>query len=143
MIVCPTCGLTKKRSDFGVDNSRTDGLRYWCLSCDEIILGKKCWSEKTAFRRDVVQWKEPPREGDKIQAQRRIAALIRNGEMKPAKEFPCFDCGHVYKPGRQEDKHEYDHYLGYGAEHHEDVQPVCYKCHTRRHAERSGVRSYN
>ena len=41
---------------------------------------------------------------------------------------PCTDCGHLGDDLR----HEYDHYLGYAAEHHEDVQAVCSQCHHDR-----------
>jgi hypothetical protein len=32
--------------------------------------------------------------------------------------------------------HQYDHYLGYSAEHHTDVQAVCIDCHTARDSQK-------
>lgn len=47
-------------------------------------------------------------------------------------DLACTDCGH-----RGDDRrHEYDHYLGYAAEHHEDVESVCSPCHHRREKNR-------
>jgi hypothetical protein len=72
----------------------------------------------------------PPRDGDKKQARKRIEVDIRNGWLAHPNTLPCFDCGHVWKLGDW--RHSYDHYLGYGAAHHRDVQPVCVKCHHKR-----------
>jgi hypothetical protein len=41
---------------------------------------------------------------------------------------------HIHGPGKR--RHEYDHYLGYAAEHHEHVQAVCSKCHHEREEKR-------
>ena len=46
------------------------------------------------------------------------------------------DCGHEYGSGER--RHEYDHHLGYAAEHHEDVEAVCSKCHHAREDMRRG-----
>jgi hypothetical protein len=46
----------------------------------------------------------------------------------------CIDCGHIWNPGER--RHEYDHYLGYDAEHHEHVEPVCSRCHCNREMKR-------
>lgn len=44
--------------------------------------------------------------------------------------MPCNDCGHVWSEGER--RHEYDHHLGYAAEHHYDVEVVCTMCHAQR-----------
>ena len=72
----------------------------------------------------------PPRDGDKKQARKRIEVDIRNGWLAHPNTMPCTDCGRVWKPGDY--RHTYDHYLGYGAQHHRDVQPVCVQCHSDR-----------
>jgi hypothetical protein len=36
----------------------------------------------------------------------------------------------VWAPGER--RHEYDHHLGYAAEHHGDVEAVCTVCHRAR-----------
>lgn len=73
---------------------------------------------------------KPPRDGDKEQARQRINVLVRTGRLAHPNTIPCADCGHIWKPGQR--RHEYDHYLGYAAEHHYDVQSVCTACHAKR-----------
>jgi len=76
----------------------------------------------------------PPRDGDKEQARQRINVEVRTGRRPPANDLPCVDCGHVWKPGQR--RHEYDHHLGYAAENHGDVEPVCTSCHAARDSTR-------
>ena len=71
-----------------------------------------------------------PRDGDKEQARQRINVEVRTGYRPHPNTLPCVDCGHEWSDG--EPRHEYDHHLGYEAEHHYDVEPVCTICHTRR-----------
>jgi hypothetical protein len=72
----------------------------------------------------------PPRDGDKAQARASVALAVKNGQLKKPNTLPCYDCGHVWMPGER--RHEYDHFRGYGAEDHLNVQVVCTKCHSRR-----------
>lgn len=72
----------------------------------------------------------PPRDGDKVQARQRINVEIRTGKRPHPNTLPCADCGHVWAAGER--RHEYDHHLGYAAEHHLDVEPVCTVCHAKR-----------
>lgn len=72
----------------------------------------------------------PPRDGDKAQARQRINVEVRTGRRAHPRTLPCTDCGHVWKPGQR--RHEYDHHLGYAAEHHYDVEAVCTICHRAR-----------
>lgn len=72
----------------------------------------------------------PARDGDKRQARQRINVEVRSGRRPHPNSLPCFDCGHVWADG--EFRHEYDHHLGYAAEHHLDVQAVCNSCHVKR-----------
>ena len=72
----------------------------------------------------------PPRSGDKKQARQRINVDVRTGRRPHPNTLPCVDCGHIWKPGER--RHEYDHYLGYDADHHQDVEVVCTTCHARR-----------
>ena len=71
-----------------------------------------------------------PRDGDKKQARQRINVEVREGRRPHPNAMPCHDCGHVWSDGER--RHEYDHFLGYAAEHHYDVQAVCTKCHAAR-----------
>jgi hypothetical protein len=66
----------------------------------------------------------PPRDGDRNQARRRVQHLYRAGRLPHPSTLPCTDCG---QPASQ-----YDHYLGYDAIHHLDVQAVCGRCHDQR-----------
>lgn len=43
-------------------------------------------------------------------------------------DVACVDCGHL----GPERRHEYDHYLGYAPEHHDDVEATCSLCHNER-----------
>lgn len=83
------------------------------------------WADST-FGPDPM----PPRDGDKEQARQRINVLVRTGRLVHPNALPCTDCGHVWKRGER--RHEYDHHLGYAAEHHYDVQSVCTTCHAKR-----------
>lgn len=89
-----------------------------------------------------IEWTErrpgppphPPRDGDKEQARQRINVEVRTGRRPHPNTLPCTDCSHVHGPGER--RHEYDHHLGYAAEHHGDVQPVCTTCHAKRDSAR-------
>lgn len=72
----------------------------------------------------------PPRDGDKVQARMTIAYEIRIGRRPHPNTLRCVDCQHQWMPGER--RHEYDHHLGYAAEHHRDVEPVCTTCHHAR-----------
>jgi hypothetical protein len=48
-------------------------------------------------------------------------------------DIPCVDCGHIGSDRR----HEYDHHLGYAADHHGDVEAVCSRCHHARERRRA------
>lgn len=45
-------------------------------------------------------------------------------------DVPCADCGDEVFANAY--RHEYDHFMGYAAQHHETVQAVCSKCHHSR-----------
>lgn len=77
---------------------------------------------------------KPPRDGDKAQARQRINVEVRTGRRPHPNMLPCKDCQHVHAPGER--RHEYDHHLGYAAEHHHDVESVCTICHRARCRER-------
>lgn len=72
----------------------------------------------------------PARDGDKQQARQRINVEVRSGRRPHPNSLPCVDCGHAWAPGER--RHEYDHHLGYAAQHHLDVEPVCTTCHAQR-----------
>lgn len=71
-----------------------------------------------------------PRDGDKVQARQRINVEVRTGYRLHPNVLACVDCGHEWSEGER--RHEYDHHLGYAAEHHYSVEPVCTLCHSKR-----------
>lgn len=76
---------------------------------------------------------QPARDGDKKQARQRINVEVRMGRRPHPNTLACADCGHIHASGER--RHEYDHHLGYAAEHHLDVEPVCTICHAKRDGE--------
>lgn len=125
---CGNCQAWHERDAFARDASRGDGLAAYCRE-----------SVSRRYRATYVP-KGPPerygpvplpaRDGDKRQARKRVNVLVRTGRLPRPNDLPCVDCGHVWAPGER--RHEYDHYLGYAAEHHLSVQAVCSACHHRR-----------
>lgn len=125
LVWCYACSSWRVNSAFAKDGSRSVGLSKRC---------RKCTSEYSRAR-----YKPKPRErgrryvaardGDKVQARGRVNHLVRVGVIPDPDDLPCEKCGHVAGDGK---RHEYDHYLGYGANHHEDVTVLCTKCHTAK-----------
>lgn len=70
------------------------------------------------------------RDGDKRQARRRVNHLVAVGVLPKPSAVACVDCEHI----GDDVAHEYDHHLGYFAEHHVHVQAVCKPCHAARTA---------
>lgn len=79
----------------------------------------------------------PARDGDRKQARHRVNVEVRTGRRPHPNDLPCADCGHVWSEGER--RHEYDHHLGYGAEHHLDVEAVCTTCHAARDSARANA----
>lgn len=124
---CGGCRTWHDRDAFNVDRSRGDGLGKWCRVIQS-LRSRAVYVRRprpAAGRRFTAA-----RDGDQGQARRRVNHLINVGVLSPPNAFPCADCEHVWGVGER--RHEYDHYLGYAAGHHEDVQPVCTTCHRLR-----------
>lgn len=126
---CTRCCAWHPRSAFGVDRMRGDGRDARCLASRRVKVRKT--RKKTGPR----GWREPARSGDKLQARRRVNYLVEQGRIPRPSELPCTDCGDTGQSGA---RHEYDHHMGYAAEHHLDVEAVCAPCHHAREANRSG-----
>lgn len=77
------------------------------------------------------------RDGDKLQARGRVNYLVRIGMLPHPNDLPCTDCNHIAVAG---EPHGYDHFLGYSAEHHEDVQAVCARCSNMRSVSRGEIK---
>jgi hypothetical protein len=131
---CTGCKAWQPTTDFARDKSRTDGLAARCRTFAN-AQSRSAYQPKArpeSDRRFV-----PVRDGDEKQARRRVNHLVDVGVLPPPNSLPCTDCGHVWGPG--EKRHEYDHHLGYAAQHHEHVEPVCTVCHTTRTNNRKGA----
>jgi hypothetical protein len=70
------------------------------------------------------------RDGDRKQARQKVNYFVTQGRLPRPCDLPCVDCGHVWADGER--RHEYDHHLGYGADHQFDVEAVCTSCHHKR-----------
>jgi hypothetical protein len=60
---------------------------------------------------------------ERISARKRIAQLVADGKMPPARDLVCQQCD---RPAT-----EYHHHLGYDVEHWLDVVPLCRSCHEK------------
>lgn len=127
---CTACKNWHPRSDFTNDRSRSDGLRASCRA-SYATGNPRGWHGKQPINPKTGRPGPSPKtavDGDRIQARQRINVEVQRGRRANPNVLPCTDCGHIGH-GR---RHEYDHYLGYQAEHHADVQPVCTTCHAAR-----------
>jgi hypothetical protein len=130
---CYDCKEFHQVAEFGADSTRYDGLTALCV---------KARNERQRERYVPVPPEQikhgpdpnPPRDNDKKQARQRINVMVRTGKIARPSSVSCMDCGHVWVKGGR--RHEYDHYLGYAAEHHYDVQVVCSQCHAHREMKR-------
>ncbi|MEG4010358.1 hypothetical protein QUA41_30715 [Microcoleus sp. Pol11C1] len=112
---CYLCKKNIHRDLFGNNaGNKTDGKNSRCNNCDK---GTQHYYD-VQFRRD----------GDKKQARKLVNNAVKRGILPHARFISCNDCGHV----GNDRVHEYDHYLGYAAINHLDVQAVCASCHHKR-----------
>lgn len=134
---CWKCKAWHPALAFAIDRSRHDGLAAQCR-VSRSTGHPKGWHAKPIVN-PLTGRPGPapaaPRDGDKLQARQRINVEVREGRRPHPNTLPCKDCGHVWVEGER--RHEYDHHLGYAAEHHYDVEPVCTKCHHKRDNERA------
>ena len=128
---CSLCKQWHDKSEFGIDLSRWDGRVPSCKeSKNELARMRYTPRARVGSGRSFI----PARNGDKKQARRRVNFYVESGLLPHPNKMACSDCGHIWKPGER--RHEYDHYLGYAAENHERVEPVCTRCHTKREMKR-------
>lgn len=124
---CAGCKAWHYRGVFGADASRTDGLAASCQTARSAV------HQRTYVKRPRVSkagvFLVPTRDGDKRQARARVNHAVDVGRLPDPNTLPCADCGHAYD-GKT--RHEYDHHMGYAAEHQLSVQAVCSVCHRRR-----------
>lgn len=127
---CRKCKQWLIESAFGRDSSRHDGLASLCKKCRATGRPKGWPRPINPLTGRPGPAPSPARDGDKKQARRRINLEVRSGRRAHPNKLPCWDCGHEWQEGER--RHEYDHFLGYGAKHHLDVHAVCSVCHRRR-----------
>lgn len=131
---CTGCKEWHSRAAFGDDASRSDGLAASCLVARKarhaiVYVKRGRRSTRGVFRAAT-------RDGDKRQARARVNHAVDVGQIPDPNSLPCADCGHVYSG---QTRHEYDHYLGYSAEHQMSVQAACAPCHRRREIGRASI----
>lgn len=122
---CTSCDRWRPQSTFSVDASRGDGRDASCRDC-------KSARWRAAYKprpRKRGRRYAAARDGDRLQARGRVNHLVNIGVLDDPNSAPCTDCDHRTGDGV---RHEYDHHLGYAAEHHESVQAVCTRCHAKR-----------
>lgn len=133
---CTACKGWHSRSAFGQHRNRPLGLSQSCLASAHT--GRpRGWHEHPRVNPATGRpgpAPNPARDGDRLQARRRINVEVRSGRRPHPNTLPCADCGHEWKPG--DPRHSYDHHLGYTAAHHLDVQAVCLRCHGKRNVAR-------
>lgn len=132
---CRKCKDWRELSCFNKDAARSDGLAVYCRTHRHVEVRQPWRPRPNPLTGKPGPAPLPPRDGDKAQARHRINVEVRTGRRVHPNTLPCVDCGHTYLPGER--RHEYDHYKGYTAAHHYDVQAVCTLCH----AQRDGVKA--
>lgn len=125
---CYACRDFHNRSHFDNDATRYDGLTALCSA--QRSMKYKATRRLKGRSHPKGRSFVPARDGDKRQARRRINFFVESGLIPPPSSSPCTDCGSAWCLGKP--RHEYDHHLGYDAEHHEHVQAVCLPCHRKR-----------
>src|SRR5215831_16696013 len=126
---CTGCKAWHAREQFGVDRTRSDGLASACL--DSRHTGNpRGWAGRPRINplsgRPGPMAK--PRDGDRLQARACVNRMVRTGRLPRPDAMVCVDFGSRARI--------YDHYLGYAAEHHVDVEPVCDNCDGVRRSSR-------
>lgn len=129
---CWRCKTLHPRAAFNVDLSRDDGLDPACR--DSRAKSKRDRYSPRPRVSKLGQFFAPTRDGDKKQARARVNHHVDIGLFPDPNALPCTDCGHVYADGER--RHEYDHHLGYAAEHQLSVEAVCMPCHRAREKQR-------
>lgn len=129
---CMLCRAWQPESAFAIDRSRYDGLTSACRASRNSE--SRASYTPAPLPRRYGPLPQAGRDGDVRQARYKVNHEVAAGRIPPPNSLPCTDCGHRWQTG--DPRHEYDHYLGYAAVHHLDVQPVCTRCHHQREADR-------
>lgn len=125
---CTKCKAWKPADAFGAEAGRWDGKNPKCVECHAKFYA-------AAHEQVAVDDQRPsgrpgrPRPGDKVQARQAVNRDVKTGRRPHPDTFHCVRCGHKGSDRR----HEYHHHMGYAAEHHLDVIPLCTTCHHEEH----------
>lgn len=120
---CLMCKQWKAESLFGVDKTRGDGRDTKCCDCRKVLY-KKSYEPRPRVSKKGFRFVEA-RDGDKEQARARVNLKVQTGQIPNPTAIACSQCQHIGEDRR----HEYHHFKGYAAEHHETVIALCSKCH--------------
>jgi len=129
---CSTCRNFLYRDSFNNDGGTIDGKDKKCKSCSRAKDRRRYKPVPIDQQKPRGLAVYPPTDGDKRQARNRINSRVKRGILPRAQTIPCTDCGHI----GTNIPHEYDHYLGYAAINHLQVQCVCFPCHRKREQQR-------
>jgi hypothetical protein len=125
--VCSACRQALPPTSFARDSSRADGRTYVCQAC-------RNRRARASYRKKgppgLRGWLAPTRDGDGLQARRRVNYLVEKGRIPPPRDLPCADCGDEVFANSY--RHEYDHARGYDGANQLYVEPVCSRCHHNR-----------
>jgi hypothetical protein len=132
---CPSCNITKPRSEFYKSQTRSDGLESYCIPCTKIRHRKCDKSPKTRKRRAEYNQNHPEkirksskkyRETwpEKIAAHKAIHEATQKGILPKARSLTCEQC--------DQQAEEYHHY-SYAEEDWLSVIALCRICHNRLH----------
>lgn len=131
---CTGCKSWHPVDSFAVDGSRFDGRAARCRESVNSTARSRYLPKPPRGRRG---FQAPTRDGDKLQARRRVNYLVEQGLIPHPNDLPCLDCGDEVFPGGP--RHEYDHARGYDGENQLYVEPVCTRCHHSREEARRGI----
>lgn len=130
---CSSCRRTLAVTEFGRDASRSGGRTYICRECKN-RKARELYVRKEPHRHG---WLKPTRDGDRLQARRRVNYLVEQGRIPHPADLPCMDCcDEVFTDNP---RHEYDHAKGYDGENQLYVEAVCRRCHRNREEARRGL----
>lgn len=127
---CTRCRCWHSVAEFGIDLNRTDGRSAQCRRSKRVI------QRALNFGRGRRGWLTETRDGDKLQARRRVNYLVEQGIIPHSDDIPCVDCADMVFSTNY--RHEYDHVHGYNGANQLYVEPVCVKCHRNREEARRG-----
>lgn len=126
---CSNCRKWIAIELFSKDLSRHDRLCSACREC------RKDKYKNTYIKKGRTSTKgrkyAKTRDGDKKQARATVNHSVNNKIIPNPNTLPCHECGNIHKAG--DIRHEYHHHNGYNVKSHEEVVPLCSKCHHLKH----------